>query len=126
MKAKAAFSLLELIIVLAIVALMATISLPAFSCLRRAQVRCEVEKLATHIQYLQGVAVATGCTQEYLLPAELKTTFARRTISCSPSGVVCAGTVYLADKTQQFAYSLSVPVGGYYRYINEQNPHLTF
>lgn len=136
-----AFLLLELTVLLAIVAFVFSIGIPSFSCFEKARVRGEVEKLAAQVQYLQGLAVITGQEQEINLTAmdsihfcKAKTltmsgskvtlhnsTFPNGKITCYPSGVVCAGTVYVTDQQKRYCYSLAIPVGGYYRYIREQD-----
>jgi uncharacterized membrane protein YgdD (TMEM256/DUF423 family) len=128
-KQSSGFLLAELTVLLALCALLFGIGVPAFSCLDKAVVRGEVERLATAVQCLQGHAIATGKVHKLVLADHrlaptvhmAKSTFPENTIVCNPSGVVCAGTVYLVDVQRRFAYSLAMPVGGYYRYINEQN-----
>jgi len=116
-------SILEVIVLLAIVGFIFSVAVPSFSCFEKARVRGEVEKLAARVQYLQGLAVATGHIQE--LPVK-NSTFPGNKITCYPSGVVCAGTVYVTDQSKRYlglrpCYSLAIPVGGYYRYIREQD-----
>src|SRR5579872_568741 len=62
--ARNGFLLFELTTALAIIAFLCALGIPCLRCLDKAHIRGEVEKLSSQIQYSQGLAIATGKTQE--------------------------------------------------------------
>lgn len=141
---KYGFTLIELMVVVALFTLVVTLGMMQLSFLDDTIAHAEVDKLATVCSYLQQKAIATdkdqvlvcdeqknkysdGKMNEILssrisfgyLPNVLGSpgspshkitkaiTFADSSIHFYPTGIISAGTVYLADKNKKTMYALS-------------------
>ncbi|OGB83812.1 hypothetical protein A3F66_03110 [candidate division TM6 bacterium RIFCSPHIGHO2_12_FULL_32_22] len=132
---KKAFTLIELLITVAILALILAISISSLNFYKNQLVKAELSKLEMTINYLSSLANLKN--QEFVLEFNTdnnsynfekervtldnnvkfgysaenkKSTFPKDIIKFEPNGNISAGTIYLSDLSEKFVYALTIAV----------------
>ncbi|OGB83957.1 hypothetical protein A3F66_04960 [candidate division TM6 bacterium RIFCSPHIGHO2_12_FULL_32_22] len=129
-----AFTLIELIVTITILALILAISISSLNFYKNQLVKAELSKLEMTINYLNSLANLKN--KEFILKldtnnnsyyfekeradlnknvkfgckVESKSTFPNDIIKFEPNGNISAGTIYLSDLSEKFVYALTIAV----------------